>query len=69
MLLLDDMREAFATFLTTNSRARWRMDAALAHVVTLAYQQGIKDGKKDSVEISNRKPASFDSDSENSTAI
>lgn len=44
-LLLDDMREEFARFLATNPAGRFRMDAALAHVVTLAYRAGMEDGK------------------------
>lgn len=44
-LLLDDMREEFARFLTADPAARFRMDAALAHVVTIAYQRGLEDGK------------------------
>jgi len=46
MLLLDDLREQFATFLLANAKAKFRMDAALVHVVTLAYEQGLKDGAK-----------------------
>ena len=46
MLLLDDIREQFATFLLANAKAKFRMDAALVHVVTLAYEQGLKDGAK-----------------------
>jgi len=45
MLNLDDIRKEFAAFLADNAKARWRMDAALAHVVTLAYEKGIADGK------------------------
>lgn len=44
MLNLDDIRNEFARFLADNPDARWRMDAALAHVVKIAYQIGIKDG-------------------------
>lgn len=44
-LLLDDMREEFAKFLAADPAARYRMDAALAHVVTLAYRAGMEDGK------------------------
>lgn len=47
-LLLDDMREEFARFLAANPAARFRMDAALAHVVTIAYQRGLTDGAADS---------------------
>ncbi len=43
-LLLDDMRAEFARFLAESPAARFRMDAALAHVVTLAYQRGLDDG-------------------------
>lgn len=42
--MLDAMREEFARHLATDPAGRWRMDAALAHVVALAYQQGLADG-------------------------
>ena len=45
MLILDDMRKEFSTFLSTDPKARWRMDAALAYVITLAYQKGVDDGQ------------------------
>jgi hypothetical protein len=35
-LMLDDMRAEFARFLASDPAARFRMDAALAHVVELA---------------------------------
>lgn len=44
-LLLDTMREEFARFLAEDPAGRFRMDAALVHVVTLAYRAGIEDGK------------------------
>jgi hypothetical protein len=44
-LLLDDMRAEFARFLTEDPAARFRMDAALAHVVTVAYERGLADGR------------------------
>lgn len=43
-LLLDDIRAEFARYLTADPSAKFRMDAALAHVVTLAYQRGLEDG-------------------------
>jgi len=43
-LLLDDIRAEFARFLAEDPAARFRMDAALAHVITLAYWAGVKDG-------------------------
>lgn len=46
MLNLDDMRYEFAEFLGKDATARWRMDAALAHVITLAYYKGFKDGQQ-----------------------
>lgn len=46
-LLLDDMRHEFARFLTEDPAGRFRMDAALAHVVTLAYNQGLAEGAQD----------------------
>ena len=46
-LLLDDMRMEFAAFLAADPAARFRMDAALAHVVTIAYQCGLEDGALD----------------------
>ncbi len=44
-LLLDDMRAEFARFLTEDPAARFRMDAALSHVVTVAYERGLADGR------------------------
>lgn len=44
-LMLDDMRAEFARFLTEDPAARFRMDAALAHIITIAYQRGLDDGK------------------------
>jgi len=44
-LMLDTMREEFARFLAEDPAGRFRMDAALVHVVTLAYRAGIEDGK------------------------
>lgn len=44
-LMLDDMRAEFARFLTEDPAARFRMDAALAHVLTTAYERGLDDGK------------------------
>ena len=43
-LTLDEMREEFAKFLSSDPKARWRLDAALAHVVQIAYQRGLDDG-------------------------
>ena len=45
-LMLDDMREEFARFLAEDPAGRFRMDAALAHVITLAYRAGVEDGEK-----------------------
>lgn len=42
MLDLNAIRTEFAAFLARDP-TRWRMDAALAHVVTVAYQQGLAD--------------------------
>lgn len=42
-LMLDDIRREFADFLSADPSGRFRMDAALAHVVTKAYQQGLAD--------------------------
>jgi hypothetical protein len=44
-IMLDDMRAEFARFLTEDPAARFRMDAALAHVITTAYEHGLDDGK------------------------
>ena len=51
MLLLDDMRREFAEFLSNGPAARFRMDAALAHVVTLAYNRGLEDGRRETVPV------------------
>lgn len=44
MIDLNKMREEFARFLSEDP-TRFRMDAALAHVLRMAYQQGIEDAK------------------------
>ena len=44
MIDLNNVRKEFAAFLSADP-GRFRMDAALAHVVTMAYQQGIKDAQ------------------------
>lgn len=49
-LLLDDMRAEFARFLTEDPAARFRMDAALAHVVTVAYERGLADGRTGAID-------------------
>lgn len=46
MLALDNIRQEFAKFLSEDPSGRWRMDAALSHVVQIAYQQGIEDGSR-----------------------
>lgn len=45
MLDLNVIRKEFAEFLAKDPDARFRMDAALAHVVELAYRQGIQDAE------------------------
>lgn len=55
-LLLDDMREEFARFLGADPAACFRMDAALAHVVTIAYQRGLEDGALDAAPQGTRAP-------------
>ena len=45
MIDLNNVRKEFAAFLSADP-GRFRMDAALAHVVTMAYQQGIKDARE-----------------------
>lgn len=44
MLVLDDARKEFSKFLAENPEAKWRLDAALAHVITWAYSKGYSDG-------------------------
>jgi hypothetical protein len=44
MLTLDDFRAEFARKLSENPAQRCAMDKALSHVITLAYELGIKDG-------------------------
>ena len=45
MLLLDELRHQFAEFLLTDPKAKWRMDSALIHIITIAYEQGLQDGR------------------------
>ena len=42
MLDLNKIREEFAAHLAADP-TRFRMDSALAHVVTMAYRQGVSD--------------------------
>lgn len=42
-LMLDDIRAVFARKLAEDPSARFSMDKALAHVVTLAYEAGLRD--------------------------
>ena len=46
MIDLDQVRKEFAEFLQSDPQGRWRMDAALAHVITKAYEQGLKDANQ-----------------------
>lgn len=50
-LLLDDIRAEFARFLSADPAARFRMDAALAHVITIAYRQGLNDGIRAGIDL------------------
>ena len=43
---LNEMRAEFARFLHTDPKTRWRLDAALAHVLTVAYTRGLADGER-----------------------
>lgn len=43
---LNEMRAEFARFLHTDPKTRWRLDAALAHVLTIAYTRGLADGER-----------------------
>lgn len=47
ILTLDDARAEFARFLADDPKARWRIDAALAHVVRWAYMRGRDDAVRD----------------------
>lgn len=43
-LMLDHIRAEYARHLTGNANKRFSMDAALAHVITLAYNAGMEEG-------------------------
>jgi hypothetical protein len=45
-LMLDNMRAEFAHFLSDDPAGRYRMDKALAHVITKAYERGLDDGRR-----------------------
>lgn len=47
IITLDDARAEFARFLADDPKARWRIDAALAHVVRWAYMRGRDDAVRD----------------------
>jgi hypothetical protein len=59
-LMLDNIRAEFARFLADDPTARWRMDAALAHVVTIAYERGLDDGRRGHVEMAIQRLFAFD---------
>ena len=44
MIDLNQAREEFSNFLAEDPSGRWRLDAALAHVVFWAYRRGLEDG-------------------------
>jgi hypothetical protein len=46
MLMLDTMRAEFARKLAEDSSVRFSMDKALAHVITIAYERGLDDGRR-----------------------
>ena len=45
ILLLGDIRKEFFEFGAKDPSGRWRIDAALAHVIKLAYEKGLRDAK------------------------
>ena len=47
ILTLDDARAEFARFLASDPKARWRIGAALAHVVRWAYMRGRDDAVRE----------------------
>jgi hypothetical protein len=47
MLDLNTMRAEFAAYLTDNFHKSKSLDAALMHVLTRAYEQGMADGRGD----------------------
>lgn len=46
MIDLNEVRRVFSEFLATDPEARWRMDAALAHVAEFCYRRGMEDANK-----------------------
>lgn len=50
MITLDEARAEFAQFLATDPQARWRIDAALAHVVRWAYNRGREDAIREELD-------------------
>ncbi len=50
MITLDDARAEFARFLAEDPQARWRIDAALAHVVRWAYRKGRDDAIREELD-------------------
>jgi hypothetical protein len=46
-LMLDNMRAEFARKLADDPAARFSMDKALGHVITIAYERGLDDGRRD----------------------
>jgi len=50
LITLDDARAEFARFLSEDPQARWRIDAALAHVVRWAYRKGRDDAIREELD-------------------
>lgn len=53
-LTLDTMRAEFARFLAEDPSGRWRMDRALAHVLTIAYERGMEEGRRSACDACGR---------------
>ena len=43
---IDEVRAEMAKFLSANSNKRHSLDAALMHVVKLAFEEGLRIGKE-----------------------
>ena len=48
--MLDEIRAEFARHLSEDPAGRWRMDAALAHVATMAYRNALAEAAQQAVE-------------------
>lgn len=60
MLDLNNLRDAFSSYLLDNAGKRHSMDGALMHVCRVAYEQGLLDGQSLVTKANELLPATVD---------